>query len=218
MLRVVATEAPLEDKVLRERDTFIDSEPVSDDQHEVLQDGFEVAVARDSDGAIDQSTNESPDETWDTLGSTGKELQGQGDGVDVRAVICDDGKPQNDETEFSKAAKWREKHRCEETSDARIVIAIGVVLVIGHSRGDSSTEHFTESEGDDKASKGPRKHRSSGAIDRLVHRVIGGIGSPSRSEAKDGSSEGKNGSSLAFAHAHGDVAELARVGELAKHD
>lgn len=58
----------------------------------------------------------------------GESLDGEGDGVDVGAVVGDDGESEDDETEFAKAAQ-RLEGGVEQAAVARGVVA-GLVLVV----------------------------------------------------------------------------------------
>ena len=70
-----------------------------------------MTVSWDSDSNVDASTDESPDETWNTLGFAGKKLEGEGDGVNVWAVVGDNGESKDDEAEFAECAQaW--DHDC----------------------------------------------------------------------------------------------------------
>ena len=91
MRNVVTTEALLEEKVVRQRDALVDGEPVADEVHEVLEDFFEVRVARDRDGDVDDGGDESQYEPRHPARPASEDLDGQADGVDVGAVVGDDG-------------------------------------------------------------------------------------------------------------------------------
>lgn len=95
--------------MLGEGDTLVDGEPVGNDQHEVLKDGLEVVVSWDGDCDVDAGADEGPDEARDALGPAGEELEGEGDGVDVGAVVGDNGEGKDDEAEVTEAAQgWLE--------------------------------------------------------------------------------------------------------------
>ena len=157
MLRAIAREAALEDDVLGQGDALVNSKPVADQQHEILQDRLEVAVAWDSDRAVNDRADEGPDETGNALGDARKELQGQRDGVDIRAVVGNDGEGEDDEAELSKAAKGWDEHSSEEATDAGGLIAgvVGVGLVQRDGRCNSGTQHLSEEERESKAAKCP---------------------------------------------------------------
>ena len=87
VLRAIPLHATTEDKMLGQRDAFVDCQPVSDEVHEILQDGFGVAVARDRDGDVDACTDGCPDESGDALRPVCQDLDGKGNTVDVGAVV-----------------------------------------------------------------------------------------------------------------------------------
>ena len=72
-LRGVTRGTLAENDMFRQSDTLVDSKPVPNHQHEVLQHGLEVAVARDGDAAVDDCADECPDETGDLLGVAGED-------------------------------------------------------------------------------------------------------------------------------------------------
>ena len=71
-----------------------------------------MAVARDCNGAIDDGANQCPEETRYILCVVCKDLQGEGERVDVGAVVTDDAESEDDETEFAKAVEVREEDLC----------------------------------------------------------------------------------------------------------
>lgn len=74
--------------ISRQRDAFVECQPISDEVHEVLQDGFEVVVAGDRDGDVDACTDGCPpDESGDALRPVCQDLDGEGNAVDVGAVV-----------------------------------------------------------------------------------------------------------------------------------
>lgn len=106
VLWLIAREATLEEEVLSQRDTLVDCEPVSNQQHEVLKDRFEVAVTWDGDRAVHECTDKGPDESGNTLRLASEELERERDGVDVGAVVGDDGESEDDEAELAEFAQW----------------------------------------------------------------------------------------------------------------
>lgn len=82
----VAAHAALEDEVVGQADALVDGEPVADEEHEVLEHGLEVRVARDGDGDVDADADAGPEEARDALGPAREDLDGEGDGVDVGGV------------------------------------------------------------------------------------------------------------------------------------
>lgn len=88
-----------------------------------------MAVARDGNGAVDEGADECPDETRDRLRPATQQLQTEGQAVDVGAIVRDDAESQDDETELAEAAEGWEEHRCEESADAGLRVALGVAGV-----------------------------------------------------------------------------------------
>ena len=116
-----------------------------DEQHEVFQNGLKMAVAWDSNSAVDEGTDESPDESRNGLRVVCHELQTESQAIDIGAIVCDDAESENDEAELTEAAERGEEHGCEEAADAGLVVAVGVVLVVDCGGCDGETEHFGES-------------------------------------------------------------------------
>ena len=104
-----------------------------------------MAVAWDSDSAVDEGANERPDESGNGLRVVGHKLQTECQAIDIGAVVCDDAERENDKAELTEASKRGEEHSCEETTDARLVVAICVVLVVYRGGCDGEPEHFRES-------------------------------------------------------------------------
>lgn len=76
MLWPVTGKAALEEKVVRQRHALVDSKPVTDEDHEGVQDLEEVGVARNSDGDVDGGADAGPDEARHTLGPLAEDLDG----------------------------------------------------------------------------------------------------------------------------------------------
>ncbi len=218
-LRAVALESAAEDEVLGQGDALVDGEPVTDDQHEVLQPGLEVVVAGDGDGDVGAGAEEHPDEAGHALGLVGEHLEGQRHGVDVRAVVGDDGEGEHDDAELAKAAERGHEDRGQETTDTRVEVGVEVVGV-RESRGhDGGTEELGEDQGEQETAEGPQEDAPLGAVDGLVDGVVSGIRGPASRESVHGSRKGQDGASLGRSGRQGKRAvELARVGKLAEHD
>lgn len=79
---------------------------------------------------------------------TAQDLQAECQTVDIGAVVCNDAKGQDNETELAKAAERREKDCCKQTANAGALVTLGVnVGPVGNGGGcDSQTEHFGEAE------------------------------------------------------------------------
>ena len=91
-------------EVIHKRDALVDSEPIADEIHEVFQHGLEVTVSGDGDCNIDTGSNSSPDEARDASGPVCKDLHGECNGVDVRAVVRNDCEGEDDEAKFAETA------------------------------------------------------------------------------------------------------------------
>ncbi len=104
--------------------TLINRQPVGDEQHEVLKNRFEVAVTWDGNGAVDDSANESPHEAGNALRHAGKQLKRERDGVDIRAIVGNNGKGEHDQAELSEPAQRGNNNGCEKSTDARRFVSI----------------------------------------------------------------------------------------------
>ena len=89
-----------------------------------------MAVAWDSDGAVDEGADEGPDESWNGLRVVRHKLQTECQAVDIGAVVCNDAERENDEAELTEASERGEEHSCEKATDARLVVAVCVVLIV----------------------------------------------------------------------------------------
>lgn len=91
------------DDVVGESDTRVNGQPVGDEVHQVLQDLLEMGVTGDSDADGDSGGEKDPNETGNALGVATQDLEGQGDGVDVGAVVGDDGQRQDHQAELAES-------------------------------------------------------------------------------------------------------------------
>jgi len=67
-----------------------------------------MVIARDSNSYVDECTNESPDESRNARRCTSEELEGERDRVNVRAVVCNDGKCEDNQAETAEGTKRSE--------------------------------------------------------------------------------------------------------------
>ena len=148
-----------------------------------------MAVAWDSDSAVDKGADERPDESWNGLRVVCHELQTECQAVDIGAVVCNDTERENDEAELTEAAERGKEHSCEKATDAGLVIAICVVLVVYCGGCDGETEHLGESQWYDKSAPCPGKCLNAADVNRLVDCVVGRIACPARGEAEDAGSK-----------------------------
>lgn len=121
------------------------------DEHKVLQDALEMAVARDRNGAVDERPDEGPDVPWHGLRPPSKNLQTQTHAVDVGAVVGDDAEGENDEAELTKASQGREKNGRQQPADTASFVALSVAIrrlerlgIERHCGSDGQTEHLCE--------------------------------------------------------------------------
>lgn len=219
-LWTVAAEAALEDEVVGDGDTGVDSQPVGDEVHEVVEDGLEVGVAGDGDGEGDAGGKEGPDEARHALRVARQDLQGQGDGVDVGAVVGDDGQGQDDETELAEAAERLEDGADQAAVVGRVVAQVVLVVVVVEGSGghDGDAQHLREEQRDDQAQPGGKEDLAAAAVGGLVDGVVGGVAGPAGREAVHGRAEGETAAHFRGADFHGEVDKVARVGEHAQHD
>ena len=236
---VIAGETALEDDMFREGDTLIDGEPVSDEQHEVFKDGFECSVTWDSDCAVEDSSEEGPNitrsvdgllviftlrgERWHLhfLGGTSHELERKSDGVDVGAVVGNDGESKNDKAELTEFAQRRNDDSGDQSSNVRSVISIHVDVlstIVGHCGSDGCTEHLSEEEREDKTTPCPEEDCLAGSVYGLINSVISCVRSPAGSETEDRGSERESSSSFRDSDSHWDVVEFSGLGECSKND
>lgn len=137
-----------------------------------------MSVSWDGNRAVDERSDEGPHKARYSLRDTGEELEGERDGVDVWAVIGDDGESEDDEAELTEPTKRRNDDGCEETTNSggMIPVHVQVVAVVsGHSGSDGCTEHLGEEEREDQASECPAEDGLAGTVDRLVNSIVGSI-------------------------------------------
>lgn len=214
VLRVVSRESALEDEVVGDCNGGVNGQPVGDQVHEVLQNSLEVGVTGDGNGERGTRSQEGPDETGNTLGVAAQDLQGQGYGVDVGAVVGDDGKSKNDETELAKSTE-RVEDGSDQTTVAGGQVAIHVLVVVADSGSsvDGNAQEFGEDQGDDQTEPGGEEDLAAATVRGLVNSVVRGVTGPAGSETIDGRSKGQTGAELGSAMSHGKVAESTRVGK-----
>jgi hypothetical protein len=64
-------------------------EKTYNDQHEVFENRFEVRVPRDGDCNVAAGPEQRPHKTRYTCSESREDLHAKGDGVYVRAIVCD---------------------------------------------------------------------------------------------------------------------------------
>lgn len=219
-LGVITAEPTLEDEVVGDGDSGVDGQPVGDEVHEVFQDGLEVGVAGDGDGEGHARSEEGPDKAGYALRVAAQDLQGQGDGVDVGAVIGDDGQGQDHQAELAESAE-RLEDGGQQTTVTRGLVAGGVLVVTTVQVGggeDGDTQHLGEKQGNDQTEPGGTENLATAAGSRLVHGVVGGVTSPASCKTVDGRAEGQDAAQLGSTGIHGKVEEITRVREATQHD
>lgn len=189
-------------------------------QHEILQHALEVAVPRNGNRAVHERADEGPDEARHRLRPAGQQLQREGEGVDVGAVVGHDAEREDDEAELAEAAERREQHRREQTANPRLRVPVRVRGVNGIQgrRCNGQAEHFREAEREDQTCICPGKGLDAGYGDGLVDGVVGRIAGPAGPEPEHGRGEAEDGAGFGVTGVHGQIAEFAGMGELAEDD
>jgi len=185
---VVRVHGLAEDKVLSERDAFVDGEPVSDEIHEVLEDALEVRVSWDGDGDVDTGCDSDPDEARDLLGPSSENLEGEGDAVDVWDVVADDGEGEDDEAELAESSEWVEEDGGEKTTGSRCGVSVGVLVdssVGGSGSVDGCTKELGEEEWEDETGKDGEEETGAVGSLWLVDSVVGSVAGPASSDTVD---------------------------------
>lgn len=208
--RDVTAEATLKDEVIGDADTGVDSQPIGDEVHEVLQDNLEVRISGNGNGERDTRGEEGPDETGNPLSPAAEHLEGQGDGVDVGAVVGDDGKGEDDKAELAESTEGLEDGIDQATVTRGIpashVLVVSAVYFDGGDDGD--TEEFGENKGNDQTEPGGEEDLAATAVCGLVDSVVGGIAGPACRETIDGRTEGQAITQLRNSDVHGEVDEV----------
>lgn len=221
VFRIVSAEATLEDEVVGQRDALVDGEPIADEVHEVLEDGFKVTVPWDGNGDVYSSCNCSPNVSRHTLGVSRKDLDGQSDGVDVGAVVGNDGQGEDDQAEFTKGSEVIDENGAEETTGLALRIASCVAVVAAVEIGgahDGDAKHLSEEEGNDQTNPGEKEDFLARLRDGLVNSVVRSIRCPTSAEAVDCGAEGEDAAQLGSPDSHFDVHKVSAVGKDPKSD
>ena len=152
-----------------------------------------MGVAGDSDAAVDDCADESPDEARDLLRVLGEDEEGEGERVDVGAVIADDGQGENDDAEVAEVAQVWNKGLMQEATNSVLCIGFGESRMVDCGSGfdllvlrvqaryysasltNSDTEHLSEAQREHQPNEHPHKYLDSARIGRLITCVIGGI-------------------------------------------
>ena len=180
-----------------------------------------MRVSGDGDGDVHARRDGGPHEAGHALGPPAHDLHGEGDGVDVGTVVCDDAEGEDDEAEFAEAAERGEEYGGEQPARAgrRVAVHVAVVAVVERrGRHDGDAKEFGEEEGDHEADPDGAEDLLARLRDGLVHGVVGGVACPARGEAVDYAAKAQHAAELRGANAHGDIDKVARVRELAQHD
>ena len=67
-----------------------------------------MVIAGDGNSYVDKCANECPDESRNASRCASEELEGERDRVDVWAVVCNDGKGEDDQAETAEGTKRSE--------------------------------------------------------------------------------------------------------------
>lgn len=179
-----------------------------------------MGITGDGDGDGDTRGKEDPDETGNALGVATQDLEGQGDGVDVGAVVGDDGQRQNHQTELAESANGV-KDSAQKTSVSRLAITTGVLVVSaidGSGGHDGNTQELGEEKRGDQTSPGGEEDLAAAAVRGLVDGVIGGVTGPASGETIDSRTVRQARAELRGSSSHGEVSEVTGVGEQSEHD
>ena len=108
-----------------------------------------MAVARYSNGAVNECGDERPDEPRHGLRPATQHLHAERYAIDIGAIVRDDAEGEDDEAELAEAAQGGEQHGGEEPADAGLLVPFCVAGVdgVGNCRRDGQTEHFGEAKG-----------------------------------------------------------------------
>lgn len=154
-----------------------------------------MRITWNGDGNVHTCSNESPAVTWDSLSPATENLHGQGNGVDIGAVVGNDRECKHYEAEFAKGTKWWEKNSCEKPTRAGSIVSLLVYVVTAvdrSSRHDSNTEHFSEKKGDNEPEPCSEEDLLAALGGLLIDGVVSGVRSPASSETIDNGSKGQN--------------------------
>ena len=121
-----------------------------------------------------------PKKSRHTRWNTSEKLEREGDGVDVGAVVGDDGKGKDDQAELPESAQVRDEDSCKKTTNSwsRVPIHIRIISIICGQRGSySGTQHLSEEKRKSQTSEGPEENwlpaTSNGLIDCIVCSITG---------------------------------------------
>lgn len=218
-LGAVSGEATAND-VVGKSDTGVNGQPVGDEVHQVLQDFFEVGVTGNGDGDGDTGGEKDPDETGNALRVATQDLESQGNGVDVGAVVGDDGQRQDHQTELAESTDGI-KNSAQQTSISRLVVTQGVFVVSavdGSGGHNGNTQELGEEKRGDQSSPGGEEDLATAAVRGLVDGVIGGITGPASGETIDSRTVRQARAELRSSSSHGEIPEITGVGEQSEDD
>lgn len=218
VLGTVSTKATANNEVVSDSDTGIDSQPIGDEVHQVLENFLEVRVSRDSNGNRDARGQEHPDKTRNSLSLVTQDLKRERNGVDIGAVVGDNGEGEDNQTELAESAE-RFHNSPDDASVSRLSITscVLVVSIVNHGRsGDSDAQELSKEERRDQATKSSQENLAAAAVRGLINGIISGITGPSRSKTIDGCTIGQDRADLSGPGPHGNVPEIPRVSKHAE--
>ncbi|KAG7802349.1 hypothetical protein KL944_002726 [Ogataea haglerorum] len=201
-VEVVAAEALQVEEVLGKRDGVVDSQVVSDDIHEVLNNRLEVVVCRDTNGKGKEVSNNGPNDSWHLGQRRPESLGAQSDGVHVWQVVANGRESEQHAQEFSKPVeRVLNENGVHQPANRVLAVIVGVGLV-GLDTGDGSS---TQNHGENQRKTQTAEHRKEDfvwvGVWLHVDGVVGGVGGPSGSETENGASERENIAGKSFARA-----------------
>lgn len=216
---VVVVETSNPDEVGRQVDGGVDSQPVADNVHEVINELLKGVVGGDRDTNDSSVTNNGPGSSRNQLELGPDGLGRKTQGVHVGNVVSDGRESQNNDTELAKAVERVSDENLKDKSSNTVL-----VVTLSESRSGSDTGHAGSSESHtaDKRST-ETQHEGAENLDRRgllghVDGVVSSRGTPSSSETKDSTTERENIGSLRGSNIHGSPLKGVRSSHLDSND
>ena len=144
-----------------------------------------MRVARNGNRYIDHGSDEGPQEAGYFLGVVCQDLEGEGQRVDVGAVIANDAECKHDQAKLSEASQGREENLSEEATNRVIFVRSEVSGVGDGCSGDGQSKHFREAEREHQSAPNPQEDLGSARSDRLIAGIVRGVASPAGREAEN---------------------------------
>lgn len=170
---------------------------------------------------VDGGADHSPNEARHFLCVAREHLRREGNGMDVRTVVGDDGKGQDDETEFPKRAQMIDQDSAEEAASAGRVIAslVAILTSVDRSRAhDGNDQQLGEQQRHNQSQPGPEEELPLRLRRRVINGVVGGVRGPPGGEHIHRRPERQHTAHLGLARLSRNAPEVSRVGEDPEHD